>query len=279
MSTPLLYETHMHTPLCRHAEGEPEEYAAVAHERGLAGIIVTCHNPFPDGYAQGSRMYFEQWPEYVGSVQRAREAWQGRVDVRLGLECDFSPGFEPWLEEQLGSAEFHHVLGSVHPQVGQYRNKYFTGDGLAYTHLYFQHLAEAAETRLFDTISHPDLIKNFHPECWAPTAELMDPIRRSLDRIAATGTAMELNTSGANKAVPEMNPCPAILEQMREREIPVVIGADAHVPERVADRFEEALDLLESVGYSHVSLFLNRKRREIPIPEARASLKPRAAAD
>ena len=25
---PLLYESHMHTPLCKHAVGEPEEYAA-----------------------------------------------------------------------------------------------------------------------------------------------------------------------------------------------------------------------------------------------------------
>ena len=24
---PMLYEMHMHTPLCKHARGEPEEYA------------------------------------------------------------------------------------------------------------------------------------------------------------------------------------------------------------------------------------------------------------
>lgn len=278
MSTPILYESHMHTPLCGHAWGEPEEYAAVAERRGLAGIIVTCHNPFPDGYAQSSRMRIEQWSDYLALIARARREWAGRVDVRLGLECDFSPGLEPWLERQLGSAEFHHVLGSVHPQVREYRDRYFTGDGPAYTRLYFQHLAEAAETGLFDTISHPDLIKNFHPECWAP-AELMDPICRSLDRIAAAGTAMELNTSGAIKVVPEMNPCPSILEQMRARGIPVVIGADAHTPDRVADRYELALDLLESVGYTHVSLFLDRKRREISIDAARASLRPDPAAE
>ncbi len=40
---PVLYETHMHTPLCRHAKGEPEEYALMAEQRGLRGIVVTCH--------------------------------------------------------------------------------------------------------------------------------------------------------------------------------------------------------------------------------------------
>ena len=46
---PLLYEMHMHTPLCKHAQGAPEEYAAVAQQRGLQGIVVTCHNPTDDG--------------------------------------------------------------------------------------------------------------------------------------------------------------------------------------------------------------------------------------
>ena len=36
----ILYETHMHTPLCKHARGKPAEYAAAARERRLAGIIV-----------------------------------------------------------------------------------------------------------------------------------------------------------------------------------------------------------------------------------------------
>ena len=47
----MLYETHMHTPLCKHAAGEPEDYAEVAQRRGLKGIIVTCHNPAPDGFS------------------------------------------------------------------------------------------------------------------------------------------------------------------------------------------------------------------------------------
>src|SRR5437773_3243364 len=120
MAAPLLYETHMHTPLCRHASGEPEEYAEVAVARGLQGILVTCHNPMPDRYAQGSRMYLEQFPEYIALVERARQRMSGRVDVRLGLECDYTPGMESWLEAQIASAEFHYVLGSVHPQVGEY---------------------------------------------------------------------------------------------------------------------------------------------------------------
>ena len=63
-----------------------------------------------------------------------------------------------------------------------------------------------------------------------------------------------------------------MLVEMRKRDIPVVIGADAHVPERVGDQYEQALDLLELSGYTHVSYFLDRSRREISIEAARLSL-------
>lgn len=267
-SVPILYEMHMHTPLCKHARGEPEEYAEVAHQRGLKGIVVTCHNPTNDGWSPSVRMDMKEFDVYVAMVERARKAWEGQVDVRLGIESDFVPGMEPWLENLHRMAEFHHVLGSVHPQLKDYQERYFNDDFEALQQTYFEHLGMAAETGIFDTISHPDLVKNMGPSEWN-LDRTMDVICRCLDRIAAAGTAMELNTSGLNKAIPEMNPGKEILKQMLRRNIPVVIGADAHDPHRVAGNFEEALDTLNAVGYTHVSIFLDRKRREISIEKVR----------
>lgn len=272
MSAPLLYETHMHTPLCRHAQGEPEEYAARAEARGLQGIVVTCHNPLPGNVAQASRMYPTQWLEYIALVQRAREAWAGRIDVRLGLEADFFPGMEGFLREQLASVELHHVLGSVHPFLDEYRQMFWMGDLTAFFKGYFTNLAKAAETGLFDTISHPDLVKNMAPNDWDLNA-ISGHVDQCLDRIAATGVAMELNTSGLLKPLPEYNPSDEILRRMRARNIPCVIGADAHVPKRVADRFEDALDHLAAAGYTHVSYFLERQRVDVEIGAAKASLR------
>lgn len=271
-SDPILYETHMHTPLCKHATGQPEEYAAMAEERGLKGIIVTCHNPDPNGWAPETRMRLDQFDEYVVMVERARAAWAGRVDVRLGLECDYVPGMEPWLAELLSKADFHHVLGSVHAPLKDYKDCYFNGDIVAFQHTYFDHLAQSAESGLFDTLAHPDLVKLVQPADWQ-LGRLMNTIRRSLDRVAATGVAMELNTSGLNKVVKEMNPAQPILEEMQRREIPVVIGADAHKPERVAANYEDALDLLEAAGYSQTNIFLDRERYPIEIDAARRSLR------
>lgn len=275
MSAPVLYESHSHTPLCKHAVGDPAEYAAVAEQRGLKGIIITCHAPLPDGLGIDHRMAPEDFGRYVDLVAAAREAFAGRVDVRLGLESDYFPGIERWAEKLHARAPLHHVLGSVHMQVTHYRAKYFTGDFLAYQRTYFEHLAESAETGLFDTLAHPDLVKNEAPHAW-DFGRILPDIQRALDRIARTGVAMELNTSGLNKALPEMNPGPRMLALIRERGIPVVIGADAHRPGRVADRYEDALRLLGEMGFNTVSLFLDRRRREVPIAEALASLRPAA---
>jgi len=270
-SQPLLYESHCHTPLCKHAHGEPVEYAAAALERGLRGIIFTCHCPLPDRISYAVRMAPEEFDRYVAMIGDAREKFAGRLDVRLGLESDYYPGVEPWLEKLHARAPLHHVIGSVHPQVPEYVAKFFTGDWFAYQQTYFDHLARSAESGLFDTLAHPDLIKNEAPAEWDFT-RIQPFIERALDRIAKTGVAMELNTSGANKAIREINPSPTMLRLMRARNIPVVLGADAHRPARVGDGYTSALHTLQEAGYTEVSFFLDRRRQTVAIPAALASL-------
>lgn len=270
-AAPLVYETHLHTPLCRHAVGEIGEYAAVAHQRRLRGIIVTCHNPMPGGYDPAVRMAESEFGEYLRLVEEARTQWTGRVDVRLGLECDFFPRHVEFVRRQIASAPFDYILGSVHPHTAEFVAEHWRGDALSLQRAYFDQLALAAESGLFDCLAHPDVIKSVTVDEW-DLRRLLPDIRHALARIAAMGTAMELNTSGLDKPPGEMNPGRLILREMRKRGIPVVVGSDAHWPQRVADRFIQAYDLLEKAGYDRVSLFLGRKRQEIGIAEARASL-------
>jgi histidinol-phosphatase (PHP family) len=271
MPRSLLYESHCHTTLCKHAFGTTDDYAEAAIARNLKGITFTCHCPLPDGFSASVRMKPEQYEEYIARVAATREKYAGRLDVRLGLESDFYPGVEPWLEKLHAHTPLSHVLGSIHYQVMDYRRLFYTGEIFSYQQLYYEHLAQSAESGLFDTLAHPDLIKNESPEEW--DFDRMRPyIERSLDRIAATGVAMELNTSGVQKSLPEMNPSPSQLALMCERGIPVVIGADAHVPERVGDGYAQALRLLRDVGYTEVSFFIDRQRQNVAIQNALDSL-------
>ncbi len=244
----------------------------MAELRGLKGIIFTDHCPLPDGISADVRMTPEEYPRYIEMIAETRAQFAGRVDVRLGLESDFYPGVELWQERLHAKVPLHHVLGSVHPQTSYYRLHYYHGDAFAYQQIYFEHLAMAAETRLYDTLAHPDLVKNESPENWS-LGRIRPFIERALDRIAATGVAMELNTSGVNKAIREMNPSPTMLEMIHERGIPIVIGADAHRPSRVGDGYATALKQLQQIGFTEVNYFLERKRHAVPIAAALASLR------
>jgi histidinol-phosphatase (PHP family) len=271
MPTPIYYDSHMHTPLCKHADGEPGEYAEHGYATGLKGIVFTCHNPIPGGYAAGSRMDIAELGDYVAMVRDAAEAWADRLDVRLGIESDYVPEMEPWLREFHNMADFQYIIGSVHPQMSEYLQRYSGDSHVALQGHYFEHLAMAAESGHFDCISHPDLIKNMIPLKWDVEAA-MEHVRPCLDRIAATGVAMELNTSGYYKVIPEMNPGPEMLAQMRQRDIPVVISSDSHQPQRVGDRFGAALELLAATGYTQVSYFIERRRHDVDIAAVVASL-------
>jgi HisJ family histidinol phosphate phosphatase len=271
----LFYDSHMHTPLCKHAWGEPEEYAQQAVKAGLKGIIFTCHCPMPDGFWPSVRMSESEFDTYVAIVQRAANAYKGKLDIRLGIESEYFPGCEEYIAKLHQRADFHYTLGAVHWQAKEYLNKYETGTIENFRRTYFDHLAKSAESGLYDCLAHPDLVKNYHPDSWC-FAIVKNTVSTVLDRIAATGVAMELNTSGLNKSYSEMNPGLEMLRMMADRKIPVVIGSDSHRPVRVGEHFVTALNHLTEAGYEKVSHFLNRQRIDLNISEVLASLKKAA---
>lgn len=271
----LFYDSHMHTPLCKHAWGEPEEYAQQAVKAGLKGIIFTCHCPMPNGFWPTVRMSESEFDTYLAIVQRAADAFKGKLDIRLGIESEYFPGCEEYITSLHQRADFHYVLGAVHWQAKEYLNKFETGTIENFRRTYFDHLAKSAESGLYDCLAHPDLVKNYHPDSWC-FAIVKNTVSTALDRIAATGVAMELNTSGLNKSYSEMNPGLEMLRMMADRKIPVVLGSDSHKPVRVGEHFVTALNHLTEAGYENVSHFLNRQRIDLKISDVLASLKKAA---
>ena len=268
----LFYDSHMHTPLCKHAWGEPEEYCAQALKSGLKGIIFTCHCPMPDGYWPSVRMSDSEFDTYVSIVQRAANAYKGKLDVGLGLESEYFPGYEKWIENLHKRASFDYILGAVHWQAKEYLNKYETGTIENFRRTYFEQLAQSAETGLYDCLAHPDLVKNYHPDSWC-FAIIKNTVIAALDRIAKTGVAMELNTSGLNKSYSEMNPGNEMLKMMAERKIPIVLGSDAHKSVRVGEHFITALNNLVEAGFENVSYFKKRQRIDVKISDVISSIK------
>ena len=197
---------------------------------------------------------------YVNAVLEARERG---LPVKLGLEVDYVPGREDETRALLAPYPWDYLLGSVHFIDGlgvDGEPRLLDEVGVEETwRRYFQMLARAALSGLFDSLSHPDLVKIF-----GARAESFD-YTAVADAIAESAVAVEVSTAGLRKPVGELYPHPDLLEACRERAVPVTTGSDAHKPELVGRDFDRARELLRAAGYETVTVFEQRRARQEPL--------------
>jgi histidinol-phosphatase (PHP family) len=264
-----LPDYHMHTALCNHAKGTVSDYRKAAGALGIPEICFVDHAPNPDGYDPKHRMNlnaFCTYQEIVGAEMDHEAPY-----VLFGVEADYYRGCEIFLEQWLERQDFDLVLGSVHfiddwgfdnPNVKQVWNSVDVTDTWA---TYFKLVMKLVETRLFDVVSHLDIPKKFgHRPSDHHIKEMVQPV---LDRVAAVGMGMELNTSGLRKPVGEIYPSALIVSLALERDIPICFGSDAHNPQEVGKDFPAALKLARDVGYTHYFRSRKRKKTLVPLPE------------
>ena len=197
---------------------------------------------------------------YVSAVVTAR----GRgLPVKLGLEVDYVPGREDETRELLAPYPWDYLLGSLH-YIGERgvdaEPRLVDAVGVEEAwRLYFEALAAAARSGLFDSLSHPDLVKIF-----GARAASFDygPV---VAAIADSGVAVEVSTAGLHKPVRELYPHPEFLAACRALDVPVTLASDAHMPDLVGRDFDRALELLRSTGYETVTVFEQRRGRQEPL--------------
>jgi histidinol-phosphatase (PHP family) len=258
----------MHTPLCRHATGQPREYAAHAVSLGLTEIGFSDHSPMPQDDFDDWRMRRDQLDAYVESVQAARRDFP-QLTIRLALEVDYLPGQEDWIRDLAARHPWDYFIGSVHYVSGGWDidnpkklSEWRQRDAYAVWAEYFDWLTQAARSGLFEIIGHADLPKKFG---YVPDRDCTSLFRTFLEAAAGSGCAIELNTAGLRKDCREIYPSRRILEMARERGVPITFGSDAHAPAEVGMDFAAALDLARAAGYTKCCRFEQRQRRIVPL--------------
>jgi histidinol-phosphatase (PHP family) len=198
-------------------------------------------------------------------VEAVLDAKQHGLPVKLGLEVDYEPEREEETRELLGPYPWDYLLGSVHfidglGVDGEPRLSDSVGIEEAWRR-YFATLAAAARSGLFDSLSHPDLVKVFGQR--PPQGLERELHAQVVDAIADAGVAVEVSTGGLRKPVGELYPDPHLLALCRERGVPATVASDAHVPSLVGSDFDRARALLRSAGYETITLFDRRQGRQV----------------
>jgi histidinol-phosphatase (PHP family) len=264
-----LPDYHLHTALCRHADGEVADYRKFAKRQGLQEVCFTDHGPNPDGYNPTFRMELDQFSTYRRMVKSQQD-----VDapiVLFGIEVDYYEGCEKFLLKWIPTQGFDLVLGSVHYIDGwgfhdaEYKHIWDAVDVAATWRKYFSLVDKLVNMRLCDAISHLDLPKTFRRR---PSDRMLrEMVQPVLDGISSAGMGIEINTRGLRKPVGEIYPSPLILSMAQEREIPICFGSDAHKPENVGSGFEAALELAREVGYTSYFRIEKRMKKNVSLPE------------
>ncbi|OVE76256.1 hypothetical protein BVX97_01735 [bacterium E08(2017)] len=265
----MLSDYHIHTYLCKHADGSPEEYLDRAKVIGLDEICFTDHAPDPNGYDPGNRMHTHEYSDYADIVSEMQKNEYG-INVLYGIEADYYEGGEEFLRPWLLDNDFDLVLGSVH-YISSWGFDdpstiavWETADVLQTWTDYFQLLGEMAETGMYDIASHLDLPKKFK---YRPKDEsICELAANALDKISSANMAIELNTGGLRRPCQEIYPSIKLLRMARERDIPITFGSDAHQPEDVGSGFDKALALAKEAGYHEYVRFKKREKYALPLP-------------
>lgn len=254
---------HMHTPLCRHAVGEPTEYAAHALALGLHEIGFTDHSPMQRDDFDEWRMRLDQLDDYVARVEQARHDHPA-LNILLGMEVDFIPGHEGWIGQLAERHPWDYFIGSVHyvsdswdldnpAKLSRWRER----DPFEVWKIYFDRLAQAARSGLFEIIGHADLPKKFN---FVPKEDCTGIFQDFLKAAAESDVAIELNTAGLRKECREIYPSEKFLQLAAAHHVPITFGSDAHAPGEVGADFAAAVDLARRCGYEERCEFRQRRR-------------------
>ena len=301
-----LTDYHVHTPLCRHAEGWPLEMAARAVELGLAELGFADHNPMPVlfddwrmlreelpqyleqvewarrqfprlpirlglemDFLEGCEPWWEELPHYLEQVGWARRQFP-KLPIRLGLEMDFLDGCEPWWEQLRSAAPWDFWIGSVH----------YLADGMEVDNP--KYLSRYRETDPGDMWAaywerYEECIRSgwfdfvAHPDLpkkfgFLPGGDLRRFYEPSIQALVDTGLAYEINTAGLRKDCRELYPAHQFAALAREAGVPVLINSDAHSVGELGAGYAEAVALLREVGYTEVVRYEGRRRVSVPLP-------------
>jgi histidinol-phosphatase (PHP family) len=248
-------------------------YRSVASERGIGELGVAEHvhrfeqalevwtHPF---WRESARDDIDEYCRFV------RE----ETDLRLGIEADWVSGREDRMAALLDAREWDYVVGSVHFLRDRGVDSDYGGDWDVWDtardadevwKAYFETLAHAASSGLYDIMAHPDLVKVWGAERPQPEKDPRYYYEPAVEAMAAAGVAAEVSTAGLRKTVGELYPAPALMEMLVDAGVPIALSSDAHVPDQLGFRYEDAVAFLADHGVTEIATFAGRVRRMEPI--------------
>jgi histidinol-phosphatase (PHP family) len=278
-----LMDYHTHNRRCGHALGEIEDYVKVAIDKNLNEIGISDHFPlgaiiddpqFTEIIKRAS-MEVKEFPNYIKEIKYLKEKYKNKIKIRISTEINFATPGRPLTNQKKilkpFMDDYDYLLGAIHdikwhespiiiidPREGSEALKKYGNEKI--TLEYINKLMKLVNTDYFDVIAHFDNYRVlFRPNTPIYSQNTWQKLLDLLDIIKNKGMAIEINTSGTLKEIGSQFPSDEIVKEIIQRDIPIMLGSDAHRPEYIGYLFEEFIEKAEKWGLSHICIYENRE--------------------
>jgi histidinol-phosphatase (PHP family) len=270
----LIADYHVHTPYCGHAQGKTIDYIECALRAGISEIGFSDHlGRYYLGKVQKKRYW--DWgmrerdiARYFSEILDLKEAYEGRITIRVGLEVDYIEGAEHLLEAIVSHYPFDFLLGSIHclPCLGwRHVSEYVKTNAVQAYAAYFEAVESAIRSGIFQSIAHLDFIWRYVSWPEAPQEVLQEYISDAVKLSAKSATNMEVNANGFlwSQINDDMgfDLFAMFLESIGKHRAAITIGSDAHTPELVGKAFPQIIETLKKRGIDTMSVFEQKQQR------------------
>lgn len=233
-------------------KGHMERSCERAIELGLPAIAFTEH-------ADWAIVHRDQHPVdihgYLDAIDRCRARFK-ELRILSGVELGEPHRFRRQTAELLNAGPLDQVLGSVHSvrikgellDASQFRQKEGIDFPAAVREYLRETLAMVESNQPFETVAHLDYPKRYWLDGARPYREedYQAEIRAVLAAAARTGRVLEVNTTRGYVLCPDLK----VVRWWHEVGGQAVsFGSDAHQPDKIADGFEVATQMVQSAGF------------------------------
>jgi len=268
-----MIDSHSHSKFSHDGSVSIMELADKAKSLGAEYLAVTEHLDRDYMYCGlGKERFIRQLnlDKYYKEMTAAKAAVSGMY-LAYGVEASYMAKANARYQKELAAYPFDVIINSVHTVYGGdvYLGKAYRGRTreTVYNEYLDAVLASVKAPYDYDIVGHVGYISRYAPfeEKCLCTPEFYEKIDEILKEIIHRDKTVECNT---NAKIPGLVFLPELHFVKRYFELGgrrITFSSDAHVTERVCEKYRETADIVKGLGFTHWTIYKERKTHEVPI--------------
>lgn len=256
----LMFDYHIHSNFSADCSTPMEKTIESAINKGLKEICFTEHVDFD--YPDPTILFELDLNQYEKKLKEMKQKYGKSISIKKGVEIGVEPHLLSRYEELIAANRFDFIICSMHTseQKDLHSGSFFAGKTVEEAYqIYYEELLDCiTHFQDYNVLGHIDLVKRYTEQ--KSKLDFHDLLEQIFKRIIADGKGIELNTSGFRYGLNSGMPSTDILKLYKEcgGEI-ITLGSDSHMETTVAYGFRDALELLQSIGFSNIATYSDQK--------------------